>query len=697
MLHLTDISKSFGTQTVLDQASLHVKPGMRVGLVGPNGAGKTTLLRLIMGEMSLDGGEISARKDLRIGFLPQEIEEIADHVVIDEVLASHVDILSSERRITELGEEIARAYAGGDGDAAEAGPKGRGKAGEAADLDPDELLREMGALQSAFEYAHGYELETRAQTILRGMGFREEDFDRPIAELSGGWRMRVALSRLLLEQPDLLLMDEPTNHLDLESLLWLEEFLLTWPGALVVISHDRYFLNRMVTHIADLDRGIIDLYAGDYDHYEDEKRQRYEGLVNAAKNQQREIDSAEAFIRRFRAKNTKAKQVQQKIRQLERTERIDAPSLERKAIKFRFPQPPRTGRVVAEVRHVRKAYADNVVYKRLDLVIERGEKIALVGPNGAGKSTLLKLLAGVIEPDGGSIKLGHAVRREYFAQHQLEVLHPGRTVLKTMEEVAGPAGRLPEVRGYLGTFLFGEDDVTKKVGVLSGGEKARLALARMLIDPAGLLLLDEPTNHLDMDSSAVLTEALRQFEGSVVFISHDRHLINAIGTKVIEVRDGRLTHYLGDWEYYSWKKAQEAGSSGRLSAGSSPDGSVPPPSPSRPAAEAAAVSAAASAHTIPSVAVMEAEPAAVVGARTVELGYKERKELQSRYRKVERRILAAEKRQAALASSLSDPEHASDYELLASASAEATDLADEITSLYEEWGRIAESLGTTVG
>ncbi len=696
MLHLTDISKSFGTQTVLDGASVHVKPGMRIGLVGSNGAGKTTLLRLIVGEMSLDGGEVSARKDLRIGFLPQEIEEISGHAVIDEVLASHLDILSTERRIAELGEEIARAYAARDGGVSDNGQKGRGKAGDATDADPEELLHEMGALQTAFENAQGYELETRAQTILRGMGFREDDFERPIAELSGGWRMRVALSRLLLEQPDLLLMDEPTNHLDLESLLWLEEFLLTWPGALMVISHDRYFLNRMVTHIADLDRGIIDLYAGDYDHYEKEKRQRYEALVNAAKNQQREIDSAEAFIRRFRAKNTKAKQVQQKIRQLERTERIDAPSLERKTIKFRFPQPPRTGRVVAEVRHVQKAYAENVVYKRLDLVIERGEKIALVGPNGAGKSTLLKLLAGVIEPDGGSIKLGHAVRREYFAQHQLEVLHPGRTVLKTMEEAAGPAGRLPEVRGYLGTFLFGEDDVTKKVGVLSGGEKARLALARMLIDPAGLLLLDEPTNHLDMDSRAVLTEALRQFEGSVVFISHDRHLINAIGTKVIEVRDGHLTHYLGDWEYYSWKKAQEAGSAARISAGSASQGPAPFIGAPQQAGEMAPLPAVASGRTVAPAAVAGTGVVAATGPATVELGYKERKELQSRYRKMERRILAAEERQAALASTLSDPAHASDYELLASASAEATDLAAEIVALYEEWGRIAESLGTMV-
>ncbi|NLE10420.1 MAG: ABC-F family ATP-binding cassette domain-containing protein, partial [Actinobacteria bacterium] len=441
MLHLTDISKAFGTQVLLDGASLHVKPGMRVGLVGPNGAGKTTLLRLIVGEMSLDGGEISARKDLRVGFLPQEIEEIADHAVIDEVLASHAEVLTAERRMVELGHQISEAY-GPDPTGAPAAPGAR----PAARRDPEELLRELGALQTAFESVHGYELESRAQTILRGMGFKDSDFNRPIAELSGGWRMRVALSRLLLEQPDLLLMDEPTNHLDLESLIWLEDFLLGWQGSLVVISHDRYFLNRMVTHIADLDRGIIDLYAGDYDHFEEEKKQRYEALVNAAKNQQREIDSAEAFIRRFRAKNTKAKQVQQKIRQLEKTERIDAPSLERKTIRFRFPQPPRTGRVVAEIKQVRKSYGDIQVYKKLDLVIERGEKIALVGPNGAGKSTLLKLLAGVIEPDGGSVVLGHNVLREYFAQHQLEVLHPGRTVLKTMEDVAGPAGRMVEVR-----------------------------------------------------------------------------------------------------------------------------------------------------------------------------------------------------------------------------------------------------------
>ena len=697
MLHLTDISKSFGSQVILDEASLHVKPGMRIGLVGPNGAGKTTLLRIIVGDMSPDGGDINARKGLRIGFLPQEIEEIADHTVMDEVLASYADVLMAEQRLAELGEALSHAYKGAGGEDAGA-----------------ELLHELGLVQTAFEAAHGYELEARAQSILRGMGFCETDFHRPIAELSGGWRMRVALARLLMEQPDLLLMDEPTNHLDLESLLWLEEFLLGWQVALIVISHDRYFLNRMVTHVVDLDRGMLDLYAGDYDHFEIEKRQRFEALVSAAKNQQREIDAAESFIRRFRAKNTKAKQVQQRIRRLENTERIDAPSLERKTIKLRFPQPPRTGRVVAEVRHVRKSYDGNVVYKRLDLVVERGEKIALVGPNGAGKSTLLKLLAGVIEPDAGIVKLGHNVRREYFAQHQLEVLHADQTVLKTVEEVAGPVGRLAEVRSYLGTFLFTEGDVTKKVGVLSGGEKARLVLARMLMDPAGLLLLDEPTNHLDMGSREVLTVALRQFEGSVVFISHDRHLINAIGTKVIEVRDGRLTHYQGDWEYYQWKKTQD-GQDGSV------QGTVPtpgPPSAAKPettrtsaprtglakasttAKPTAAVKAAPATTTAPPAAAAPATTTATAAEAknkpvpVAAVSYQERKDVLRRHRKVEKRILELEALQSRLAGVLSDPAHMSDYELLFSTSEELRTTRDELTSLYEEWEGLAETVAS---
>jgi ATP-binding cassette, subfamily F, member 3 len=659
MLHINEISKSFGSQVLLDHASLHVKPGMRLGLVGPNGAGKTTLLRLIAGEVSLDGGEITSRKDLRIGFLPQEIEEIADHAVVDEVLASYAPILDMEHRLKGLGETISTLC--------QAAERGEPNAAE----ESERLLQEMGSLQTAFEAADGYELEGRAQSILRGMAFHDSDFERPVRELSGGWRMRVALARLLLEHPDLLLLDEPTNHLDLESLLWLEDFLLGWNGALVMVSHDRYFLNRMVTHVVELDRGTLDLYAGTYDQFEAQKRQRYEALANAARNQQREIDQAEAFVRRFRAKNTKAKQVQQKIRQLERMDRIDAPDLERERITFRFPQPGRTGRVSAEIKHVRKAYDSNVVYKDLNLVVERGEKIALVGPNGAGKSTLLKLLAGVIEPDKGAVHLGHNVRREYFAQHQLEVFDPDLTVLKTMEEAAGPVNKMSEVRSYLGAFLFGGDEVDKKVGVLSGGEKARLALARMLLDPAGLLLLDEPTNHLDMASRDVLTEALRQFQGSIIFISHDRYLINAIGTKVIEVNVGRLTHYLGDWEYYQWKKGRAPTPSG--------NGSVDGRSRGE---DQAALPAAARGKQ--NAGAEEAD-----GER--QLSYQERKDLQRRHRRVEKKILALEERQRELARALADPANMSDYALLFSAGEEAERVRTELASLYPEWESLVET------
>ena len=670
MLHITDISKSFGDQVILDRAGLHIRPGVRLGLVGPNGAGKTTLLRLIAGELSLDGGEITGRKDLRIGFLPQEIEEISGSTVMEEVLSSYRQVLDMEQRLHALGEQVSTAS-------------------------PEEsraLLREMAELQTAFEMSSGYEIEARAESVLRGMSFKDRDFARPVVELSGGWRMRVALARLLLEQPDLLLLDEPTNHLDLESLLWLEEFLMEWPGSLVIISHDRYFLNRMVTDIVELDRGKLDLYTGDYDHFEREKRQRYEALANAAKNQQREIDQAEAFIRRFRAKNTKAKQVQQRIRQLEKMERIDAPSFDRPVINFRFPQPGRTGRVTAEISHVRKAYGDLVVYSDLNLVIERGQKIALVGPNGAGKSTLLKVLAGVEQPDGGEVRLGYQVRREYYAQHQAEVMNPDDTVLQTIQAVSS-AGDAARVRAYLGAFLFSADDVDKKVSVLSGGEKARLALARMLLDPAGLLLLDEPTNHLDMASRDVLTEALRQFEGSIIFISHDRRLINAIGTEVMEVVDGRLTHYPGDWEYYQWKKGRVAApASGGAAAGAPPSGAA---SRARSrAAEEAAPAPEADAAASASPEAIPADPAGATASPAatppIRVSYQERKELQRRHRQVEKRIVELEGRQEQLAAVLSSPVHSSDYQVLVDALEEAARVADELRMLNDEWETLTD-------
>jgi ATP-binding cassette subfamily F protein 3 len=536
MIQLENISKSFGGQALFRDLTWHIPRGQRIGLVGPNGAGKTTLCRIMTGEVPVDSGEIRRTKSATIGYLPQEVAAPGDGTVLGHLLAAFPEVLRLEGSLKLLAAEMANAQDG----------------------DSGRLISRYGELQHQFEALGGYDLETRAKAILGGLGFSSDGFSAPLASFSGGWRMRAALGRLLLQSPDLLLLDEPTNHLDLESLEWLEEFLGAYQGTVVIISHDRYFLNRLAAHIAELELGRFTLSAGDYDDYQAQKLARQEQLEAAQRAQAEQIEKMERFIRKFRYKATKARQVQSRIKMLDRLERVELLPVP-KRLHFRFPQPARSGAAVCELRRLSKAYGDHVVYAGIDFRLHRGDRVALVGVNGAGKSTLLKIVAGALSFDGGERILGHNVSIHYYAQHQLDALTPGNTVL---EEVAGiaPPEVQPRLRAILGAFLFTGDEVEKPVAVLSGGEKSRLALAKMLLRPANLLCLDEPTNHLDVAAREVLEEALEQFDGTMLFISHDRYFINRAATKVVEVRDGRLWEFLGDYDYYLEKRQEQRGS-----------------------------------------------------------------------------------------------------------------------------------------
>ncbi|HET7341007.1 MAG TPA: ABC-F family ATP-binding cassette domain-containing protein, partial [Methylomirabilota bacterium] len=523
MIQLENVSKSFGGQQVFRDVTWRIGERERIGLVGPNGAGKTTLCRILAGLEEPDTGQVSRPRGTTIGYLAQDVAASTAGSVLAEALSGFEQVWALEREM----EDVARALETAPGEA---------------------LTERYGDLQHRFEALGGYRLETAARAILSGLGFRPEELSRSLAEFSGGWRMRAALARLLLLAPSVLLLDEPTNHLDLASLAWLEDFLAGYDGTVVVVSHDRYFLNRMVTSIADLTPDGVTVYPGDYDDFLVEREARRELLEARARNQAKRIAEVERFIERFRYQATKARQVQSRIKMLERVERIELPGA-RRQVHFSFPEPPRTGRRVATLAGIHKAYGDNVVYAGVDLAVERGERLALVGDNGAGKSTLLKILAGVLPFEGGERTLGSHVAVHYYAQHQLDALDPARTVLDELEAVA-PESTHTRLRTILGAFLFSGDSVDKKVAVLSGGEKARLALARMLVRPAALLCLDEPTNHLDLASREVLEAALAAFPGTIVFISHDRYFINRIATEVTHVDHGRLTRYLGGYDDY---------------------------------------------------------------------------------------------------------------------------------------------------
>ena len=535
VIFVEKVNKQFGSKVIFNDVSFHLRPGEKVGLVGENGTGKTTLFKVITGKALPDGGKVTLRKGLRLGVLEQEMAG-GSETVLERVVLGDPHFLKVKTEMERL--------------------------------ESDHAFHERyGDLQHEFERLGGYDREARAKIILQGLGFKPEKWDQTLDRLSGGWRMRCELSRLLLQSPDILLLDEPSNHLDLRSVVWLESFLKAYEGSILIISHDRRFLNSLVSRIVELDRGSLSVYTGNYDDYEKQKQEKAELLESQAANQGRKIAEVERFIERFRAKNTKATQVQSRIKMLEKMERVQ--TLQgTKAIHFRFPQPVRTGRNVLEIQGLGKHYGDIKVYKNFSINLERGWKVALVGENGAGKSTLLKLMAGALQPDAGEVKLGANVSRSYFAQHQGETLNLNHSVYQSLEESA-PGLLLTEKRNILGAFLFAGEDVEKKVSVLSGGERSRLALARMLCgggsgvsgngkpSPPSLILFDEPTNHLDMRSREHLAAVLSDYEGSLVVISHDRFFLDGFINRVWEVEAGAVKEYSGDYSDYEWAKSKE--------------------------------------------------------------------------------------------------------------------------------------------
>lgn len=536
MIALADkISKSFGGRVLYSNATLQLNAGERWALVGPNGAGKTTLLKIIMGLESADEGTVTFAKDATLGYLEQETELMGDRTALNEVIESAHEIKQWERKVNDLSIKIAET------------PEG-------ATL--NKYLEDYAHAMERFERLGGYELESRARQILAGLGFPVEDFDKPAKEFSGGWQMRISLSKLLLRRPDVLLLDEPTNHLDLESVQWLERFLSSYDGTVLLVSHDRSFMDACVTHVAALENRMLVTYTGNYSGYLHQREENLEQLRAKRAAQERDIAHMETFIERFRYKPTKAKQVQERVAKVEkiREELVVLPE-QSHHMHFRFPEPPRTGDTVISLEGVAKSYEDNFVYDNVDLKLYRRDHVALVGPNGAGKSTLMKLIAGKLKPDAGQISLGQNVTEAYYAQHQLEELNPANTVLAELDTVAA-GWTTSEERRLLGAFLFHGDDVEKRVNVLSGGERARLALAKMLVSPDPLLLLDEPTNHLDIDSVDVLEKALVDFPGTIILISHDEHLVRAVANKVVDVRDHKVTVYDGNYDYFLFKLAE---------------------------------------------------------------------------------------------------------------------------------------------
>jgi ATP-binding cassette subfamily F protein 3 len=615
MIRLESISKAYPSGDLFFNVNIFLKRGMRAGLVGPNGAGKTTLLKIMLGEESPDSGNILKDKTITIGHLAQDIVSSTEKSILKQVLKAYPEVAELEAKIKNLSDSISK------------------------DSKNNKLIEALGECQNRFEALGGWSLEKKAKKILSGLGFVESQFNSTMEDLSGGWRMRVALATILLQEPDILFLDEPTNHLDLEATIWLESFLSGWKGGIVMISHDREFLDRSINHTLEIDLKKVVLYKGNFTDYIEAKSLRQEQLRNAYRNQQKQIKDTERFIDRFRYKNTKSTQVQSRVKMLDKMEKIEAPSEQKSEINLILPEPTRSPLNVISCRNVKKSYGSLEVFSELEMVVERGHKIGLVGKNGAGKSTLLKMLAGVEGVTSGAIRLGNSVVRSYYAQHQLEILEVSDTVYESIEKVS-PGWSETNIRKYLGSFLFSKDEVEKLVKVLSGGEKARLAMARMLIEPSHLLLLDEPTNHLDMISRNVLENAMMNYNGAIVCISHDRHFLNQITNTTCEVGNGKIKLYEGNYEYYEWKR--------------------------EPQKE------------------VKLQNKKTEANKESKVTYKDRKKIRNRLSSISKRYMAIDSELDLLKNIIEHPKNGKDYEKLQEATIKMSNLEQEYLTLIEE-------------
>ena len=654
MLQLQDVTKAFGEKVLLEHVTWQVGDRDRVGLCGPNGAGKTTLLKMLADLDEPDSGVIQKPNALTLGYLPQDGLSHSGRTVVAEASLALKPLLDLKTEMHDLEEKL------GDPSLSEA--------------DHETILARYSQVQDRFRLSDGYQIELKVATVLRGLGFEPAAQDQLTDHLSGGWQMRLALAKLLLSAPDLLLLDEPTNHLDLDARNWLEEYLVAYPHSVILVSHDRYFLDAVVTHIADLTLRKITEYHTNYTRYLQERDAALERLREAKRRQDEEIQRVEEFINRFRYQATKAAQVQSRIKMLDKVERLEVPP-ERKKIHFQFPTAPKSGRMVLELKRAGKAYGDKVVLNHVDLHIERGDRIALVGHNGAGKSTLMRLLSGEEAPDQGTRAEGHQVVMQYFAQDEATRLDPALTVYETLS-AGSPHTMVPMIRNILGGFLFSGDDVYKKAGVLSGGERTRLAVARMLLRPSNTLLLDEPTNHLDIDSKEVLLDALVAYGGTLIFVSHDRYFVEKLATKVIDVGDGKATLYPGSYEAFLWSKRE------RELPGPKPQGPSPRPQASKPNPQAPS-------HK-PQAPTYEERKRDSAEKRKRERALKA---LKDRVSEIEVRIADREKAIKDVEQTMSAPDFYQDHEKSKPILAKHQELMWEVGELLGQWEMLQAELG----